>query len=403
MPRPPLPLGTMGEIRCEPLPNGRFRAVVYFRDFDGRTREVERVGPSATAARNRLREACRERGRTDSAGEIKPTMTVSALGETWFDELTTAVEAGDRSPGTARLYRDRLDNQVIPAMGSIRLHEVTVSRVDRLLKTTTERHGPAVAKATRAVLSGMFGLAVRHDAIRGNPVRDVASIRQRPRERRTLSLAEVRDLRAKLAADPRAIGQDLPDLVDILLATGLRIGEAVALTWSAVDLDAGTVEVTGTIVRVTGHGLTIKPKPKSRSGRRVVELPAWAVAVLRDRKARLPVNEWDVVLPSPSGRLRDPSNTQHHLRQALTRAGYPDVTSHAFRRTVATLMDLAGLSARAAADQLGHAKVSMTSDVYFGRRIAATGAAAVLSAIADEASEGQTGRKHGVNTGSDRS
>jgi integrase len=386
----------MGEIRCHRQPDGQVRAVAQFRDYDGRTRQIERVASSATSARNRLREAARDRGRTDAESEIGPTTVVSALAEVWYAELVTAVKAGDRSPGTARLYRDRLDNQVIPSIGSLRLREVTVSRVDRVLKATTERNGPAVAKATRAVLSGMFGLAVRHDAVPGNPVREVAAIRQRPRERRTLTLAEVRDLRAKLATDPRAVGQDLPDLVDILLATGLRIGEAVAVTWSAVDLDARTVEVTGTVVRVIGHGLTIKAKPKSRSGRRIVELPAWAVVVLRDRRDRLPTNEWDVVLPSPSGRLRDPSNTQHHLRQALTRAGYPDVTSHAFRRTVATLMDLAGLSARAAADQLGHAKVSMTTDVYFGRRVASTGAAAVLSAIGDdEAAERLTAKTMG--------
>jgi integrase len=57
------------------------------------------------------------------------------------------------------------------------------------------------------------------------------------------------------------------------------------------------------------------------------------------------------------------------------------VTSHVYRKTVATLMDKAGLSARAAADQLGHAKVSMTQDNYFGRKVAKTGAAEVLEGI----------------------
>lgn len=59
-------------------------------------------------------------------------------------------------------------------------------------------------------------------------------------------------------------------------------------------------------------------------------------------------------------------------------AGYPWVTSHVYRKTVATPMDAAGLTARQAADQLGHAKVSMTQDNYFGRGVAQTGAADVL-------------------------
>jgi integrase len=93
------------------------------------------------------------------------------------------------------------------------------------------------------------------------------------------------------------------------------------------------------------------------------------------------VNRWEAVFTSPMGLLRDPSNTQADLRSVFARLGYPQVTSHTFRRTVGTLMDQAGLSARAAADQLGHAKVSMTQDRYFGRKLRVTGAAAVLEAV----------------------
>ncbi len=89
-------------------------------------------------------------------------------------------------------------------------------------------------------------------------------------------------------------------------------------------------------------------------------------------------NEWDVVFTAPMGGLRDPSNTQADLRTIFAAAGYPWVTSHVYRKTVATLMDTAGLTARQAADQLGHAKVSMTQDYYFGRKIVRTGAAGLL-------------------------
>jgi integrase len=84
--------------------------------------------------------------------------------------------------------------------------------------------------------------------------------------------------------------------------------------------------------------------------------------------------------------LWDPSNTNADLKKTLGRIGYGHITSHTFRRTVATLMDAAGISPRAAADQLGHAQVSMTTDHYFGRHIAATGAARVLEAVADPTS-----------------
>lgn len=81
------------------------------------------------------------------------------------------------------------------------------------------------------------------------------------------------------------------------------------------------------------------------------------------------------------GGLRDPSNTNADLKEAFTTAGYAWVTSHVYRKTVASMMDDAGLTARAAADQLGHAKVSMTQDNYFKRKVAKTGAAKVMEAV----------------------
>jgi hypothetical protein len=115
----------MGEIRCYPVRKG-FRADAYYRDYDGVTRLVARMGATESKARSRLKEACRDRGRTDAAADITRDTTVKALAEEWFSEVRLAVEMGERSPGTGTLYRDRLDNQVIPAFGALRLREITV-------------------------------------------------------------------------------------------------------------------------------------------------------------------------------------------------------------------------------------------------------------------------------------
>jgi integrase len=193
------------------------------------------------------------------------------------------------------------------------------------------------------------------------------------------------DLRAKLAGDKRAVGWDLPEFVDVMLATGLRIGEASAMTWAAVDLEAETVEVRGTVIRVKGQGLVIKPKPKSKAGYRKLLLPSWAVAMLRRRRTEAIPNDWDVVFTAPLGGLRDPSNTQADLRSVLSNAGYEWVTSHTFRKTAATLLEGAGLTVRAVADQLGHADVTTTQNHYFGRKMTNDRAAAVLEAIGIDA------------------
>ena len=132
----------------------------------------------------------------------------------------------------------------------------------------------------------------------------------------------------------------------------------------------------------------IKSTPKSAAGRRILELPPWAVNMLRRRRPDgVGKNELasQQVFPAPvAGGIRDPSNTLKMMRQAFKQAGFQGVTSHYFRKTVATLMDEARLSARSAADQLGHAKPSLTADLYMGRKKRATGAAAVLGDLFDQ-------------------
>ena len=89
------------------------------------------------------------------------------------------------------------------------------------------------------------------------------------------------------------------------------------------------------------------------------------------------------VFPDTRGGLRDPNNTRRALRAALDRAEFTWVTSHNFRKTTATLLDDAGLSARLIADQLGHARPSMTQDVYMGRKAVDVRASEALEGALD--------------------
>jgi len=86
------------------------------------------------------------------------------------------------------------------------------------------------------------------------------------------------------------------------------------------------------------------------------------------------------LFPSAVGGWRDPSNTQRALREARGTQGFVWVTSHVFRKTCATILDDAGLSARMVADQLGHARPSMTQDVYLGRKMVNRAVADALDA-----------------------
>jgi len=368
-------LGTSGVIRTYRTRVG-WRARTTYRDFDGVTREVQRHGRTEAMAKRALAEALRDRARYDGSAEIRPDMRVVALAETWFQSM----QDGDRSATTLAQYRYRLDHQVIPALGELRVRELTAGTLDRHLTAIGKKHGAATAKTVRTVLSGMCGLAARHDALERNPVRDAGQIKNGAKKApRALTGAEARQLLALLTYDDKAVRRDLPDLVAFMVSTGCRVGEACAIRWSDVDFDRRLVAITGTVTRVNGTGLTIS-RTKSAASNRLLRLPEWLLEMLRIRMSRFAQSD-DPVFPASLGGLRDPSNTQADLREAFAAAGFGYITSHALRKTAATLLDAAGLSAREIADQLGHSKPSLTQDVYMGRKVASTRAANVFEAL----------------------
>jgi integrase len=177
-------------------------------------------------------------------------------------------------------------------------------------------------------------------------------------------------LRSKLQADVLANEHDLPDLVDFLASTGCRIGEAMAVRASRLDLDSDTpvVRADSTAIRVQNRSL-IQEYPKSASGIRSIPLSPFMVRALRDRLVSgraAPLAGDPLIFPSPLGRLRDASNTTSALKVALSRAGdeFARITSRSFRKYVLTELDGKGFSPRQVSDVAGHAQVSMTQDVY---------------------------------------
>jgi integrase len=309
--------------------------------------------------------------REQSAGGAGLTRNAKVL------DLSTAwlldVEASDLARSTKARYAAIVRQFVNPGVGQLRLRELTVPAVDRFLRVIVEKHGASTAKGARSVMSGMVGMALRHGAMTTNPTRDVAPISVPKKIVRALTPEETEQLVKKIRTDKEAKRLDLVDLVEFMLGTGVRIGEACALRVPQVDLEGGTVEISAT---VTDFG--IEERPKTKAGWRVIAVPPNVVAILRRRMRTTKLRTDVTIFPSPIGRVRDSSNTAADLRRALDGAGFGWVSSHTFRKTVATRLDDAGLSARQIADHLGHAQPSMTMDVYMGRKVASSDAARVL-------------------------
>ncbi len=377
MGRPPLPVGTHGNISFRQLGSRKVRAMAYVRDADGRRREVTATGTSKSDARSTLLTAIA--ARTGIGGEITGESLLHDVAGQWITEIERLVGQGQRAPNTGRLYRSVLDNHVLPGVGELRVREATAARLNAFVVAMRTRHNASITKTARTVLNGVMGHAVRNGALAANPMRDVARIAGTPaRLARAMTQLERDRWLAAMSEDIVARRHDLPDLTRIMLATGVRIGECLALTFDDIDVDEKVIRVDWTIVPITGRGLHRTPT-KTRAGERTLRLPGWAVDVVVRRGEHF---GWaGPLFPNARGGWRDPSNTSRSLREARNRAGFEWVTSHVFRKTVATVLDESGLTAREIADQLGHAKVSMTQDVYMGRRGVGDAAAVALADV----------------------
>ncbi|WP_329788699.1 site-specific integrase [Lentzea sp. DG1S-22] len=385
MARPPLDIGTYGKIRCNQTEAG-WTAVANYRDFDGKTRPVLRRGKTKPEAERRLKKALAER-KGPTGDSLTPDSRFKDALDAWQVKFQKFVDMGKRSPSSLDTYRSILGRHVLPGLGELRIREMTVARIDAFLGALWRSVGVDSAKTARSVISGALRIAVRDRALDTNPVRDTDPLESgRKKSPRALTREERLLWLEVLESDPVAVRKDLPDLSRFMMATGVRIGEALAVYWDDVDFEAGTVDVNYTVIRAAGLGL-IRKSTKTEAGERTLPLPRWALDMLRRRRAATLFPDGPV-FPNSLGGLRDPSNTRRDIRKARGGDEFAWVTSHVFRKTAATILDEAGLSARVVADQLGHARPSMTQDTYLARKAVDRKAADALEGALDRPEQG---------------
>jgi integrase len=106
-----------------------------------------------------------------------------------------------------------------------------------------------------------------------------------------------------------------------LAGTGCRVGEAVAVKWDAVDLEAGTVSIRANVVRAHGRGIILQDHPKAKAGVRTIAMPAAIVGLLGDRLIKGVRRSHNLVFPTALGNLRDPRNTSRDWSLVRVRLG----------------------------------------------------------------------------------
>jgi len=265
-------------------------------------------------------------------GSITANSTLAELADLWLRQL----RAESRLENTTINEYDRvLSRLVIPQLGALRLHELTTNRIDGVLQDLKSQSLNRQRKA-KVIAGAMLEEAVRHGALLVNPARQAASV-PRPRvESRSLTPDDLMTVRsavrvwaAKDRPGPKGT-TDMADIIDLMLATGARIGEVLALRWNDIELEAEppTLSISGTIKTEPGKGTHRKEIQSVRT----LALPEFAVGVLRRRSATAHDDHVDAVFPTRNGTWQQVNNVERRWRQIRTDTGLEWVTPHAFRK-----------------------------------------------------------------------
>lgn len=360
--------------------NGTDVAKVRIRDRDGKLRLVEASGKSPEDARKNVQRKLANRANPSGDKELRSNSTVTDLAEYWLDDKADSVE-----PQTLHTYRDTWEKVCKAPLGDLLIEEVTTGTVDAFLRTSGKK-APSRARLAKIVCSGMFAVAVRLDLIPYNPARETTVPKIKKTPVRAITVDEFAAIRSRVttycrheealpdgSVRPRPgqkPGQDLQDIMDLLIATGARISEVLALRPEDVDLEADPVTVTvrGTLIVLRGKGEKLRRQEyrKGDAPPLTIVVPRFAADTLRRRMVRpRPDGSVRALFVTGTGNWVSPANVRRAWRAALGEE-FEWVKPHAFRRTVATLVKQQ-YGVEGAQSQLGHANTRITEAHYIER------------------------------------
>ena len=298
--------------------------------------------------------------------EIK---TYAELVENWLETYCHTVKKA-----TFTIIKSRLNNYLLPAFGNYKLDKLTPPVIQKQVNQWAKDYnqlGKGYQEYTQlnSLNKRILKYAVSLQVIPFNPARDIIVPRRKPKEGQKLKYLDDDNLKKFLT-----YLEQLPNtyknfydtvLYKTLLATGLRIRECLALKWSDIDLQNGTLDVNKTLnceKEIT--------TPKTKSSVRVIDLDTKTVLMLRlykNRQAQVGREiglTYEKVFPNYFDEYRDARTLRHRLEKHLKLSSCPRLTFHAFRHTHASILLNAGLPYKEIQTRLGHSQISITMDTY---------------------------------------
>lgn len=338
-------------------PDGWSRKAIE-RELSAVATEFERqsdAGEIISRSEQREREA-------QAATEAAKILTLRQYGERVFMP-SKAVTMSENSRSN---YQSYLDKKIYPALGDLKLPEITPAQITALLldiQAEGKAHSTVIKVYT--ILHSFFKMAYLGDMIDRNPMDKV----ERPKPRKdevkasgplAYTPAEVQKIVADLEREPlkwRA-------LVHLLIDTGIRRGECCALQWKNIDFATGAVSIRGNLCYTKTKGVYLDT-PKN-SHLRTVYVGERTLALLRQlrvNQAKKSISAY-VFTQEASPEPMHPQSPTRYLKKFSVRYGVPDLHPHKLRHAFASIAITNGADIASVSEALGHSDKAVTLRMY---------------------------------------
>ena len=302
----------------------------------------------------------------------KPTITTyRELVALWWESYKNTIKPNSQQTmeGIVRIH-------ILPVFGDYKLDKLTTPIIQQQVNKWADKanKGEKGAYANYSFLNNInrriLQYGVTMQAIQHNPARDVIIPRKQQNKEHKVKFFSNQELKQFLDYLDNLDLSSYENFFDYvlyktLLASGCRIGEALALEWSDIDLKKGFISISKTLNRYQETNT-----PKSKAGLREIDIDTATVTLLKEYKKRQQIQAWQ--LGRSESIVFTPFTTKYayacllrkRLQGHFKDAGVPDISFHGFRHTHATIMLYAGIEAKDLQYRLGHSNISMTLNTY---------------------------------------
>ncbi len=296
----------------------------------------------------------------------KSGITFSEVYEQWLDSYSLSVRE-QTLVNVEILFR----RHIVPFLGSSPIQKITVSQCQRMINEYA-RSGFTSTKRCISYASKLFKFAISMDYIDKNPF-DKLIVPKVSKKNNIENFYTKQELERFMSVAEKRCPRQIYTLFRLLAFTGMRKGEALALTWSDIDFKHASVTINKTIAQGKNNRKFIS-QTKTAASNRIVYIDKKTLSVLESwKKQQRKIlfergynsnNVKQLVFSSRHNSQMTHTIPNDWIKKVGTEAGIHIISVHGLRHTYATLAIQSGMNPKELQVQLGHSNIQTTLQIY---------------------------------------